>query len=53
MKCKLLSAKGQRFDFHAPFGSRKTQTFIAGLRSHGRTAPWIVNVPMNGLIFET
>jgi transposase len=46
------SAKGERFNSHAPFGSWKTQTFIAGLRSHGLTAPWIVNAPMNGRIFE-
>ncbi|MCY0146865.1 transposase [Hoeflea sp. G2-23] len=47
------SAKGQRFNAYAPFGSWKTQTFIAGLRSHGLTVPWIVNAPMNGRIFET
>lgn len=47
------SAKGQRFNAYTPFGSWKTQTFIAGLRSHGLTAPWIVNAPMNGRIFET
>ena len=29
------------------------QTYIAGLRCHGLTAPWIVNAPMNGRIFET
>lgn len=47
------SPKGQRFNAYAPFGSWKTQTFIAGLRSHGLTAPWIVNAPMNKRIFET
>lgn len=47
------SAKGQCFDFYTPFGSWKTQTFIAGLRSHGLTAPLIVNAPMNGRSFET
>ena len=47
------SPKGQRFNSYAPFGSWKTQTFIAGLRSHGLTAPWIVNAPMNKRIFET
>lgn len=46
------SPKGQRFNAYTPFGSWKTQTFIAGLRSHGLTAPWIVNAPMNGRIFE-
>lgn len=28
------------------------QTFIAGLRCHGLTAPFIVDAPMNRLIFE-
>ena len=37
----------------APWASRKTQTFIAGLRCHGLTAPWIVDAPMNSRIFET
>lgn len=38
---------------YAPFGKWKTQTFIAGLRCHGLTAPFIVNAPMNSRIFET
>ena len=42
------SPRGKRYRTHAPFGSWKTQTFIAGLRCHGLTAPWIVNRPMNG-----
>lgn len=46
------SPRGDRYRTHAPFGSWKTQTFIAGLRCHGLTAPWIVNAPMNGTIFE-
>ncbi len=44
--------KGERYHSHAPFGSWKTQTFIAALRCYGLTAPWIVNAPMNKLIFE-
>jgi len=47
------SPKGRRYHSHAPFGSWKTQTFIAGLRSHAMVAPWIVNAPMNAEIFET
>ena len=47
------SPRGKRYRTHAPFGSWKTQTFITGLRCHGLTAPWIVNAPMNGRIFET
>lgn len=47
------SPRGKRYFTHAPFGSWKTQTFIAGLRCHGLTVPWIANAPMNGRIFET
>lgn len=47
------SPKGQRYRTHAPFGQWRTQTFIAGLRCHGLTAPWIVDAPMNRRIFET
>jgi transposase len=47
------SPKGQRYRTHAPCGHWTTQTFIAGLRCHGLTAPWIVNAPMNRPIFET
>lgn len=47
------SARGSRFAAYAPFGHWRTQTFIAGLRSYGLTAPWIVNAPMNSRIFET
>ena len=46
------SRKGQRFVAYAPFGKWKTQTFIAGLRCHGLTAPFIVDAPMNSRIFE-
>ena len=45
--------KGKRYQTHAPFGLWKTQTFIAGLRCHGLTAPWIVDAPMNKNLFET
>jgi len=31
----------------------KTQTFIAGLSSHGMVTPFIVNAPINWRIFET
>jgi transposase len=47
------SPRGQRYPTHAPFGSWTSQTFIAGLRCHGLAAPFIVNRPMNGRIFET
>src|SRR5208283_3625485 len=38
--------KGQRLRSKAPFGHWKTQTFIAGLRCHGLTAPFVVDAPM-------
>jgi transposase len=44
--------KGERYHSHAPFGTWKTQTFIAALRCYELTAPWIVNAPMNKHIFE-
>jgi transposase len=37
----------------APFGHWGTQTFVAGLRCFGLTAPWIVDRPMNRAIFDT
>lgn len=43
---------GERFRTHAPFGAWQTQTFIAGLRHNGMTAPWLVDAPMNKKIFE-
>ena len=39
---------GQRLRSKAPFGHWKTQTFIAGLRCYGLTAPFVVDAPMNG-----
>ena len=45
--------KGQRLHAKAPFGHWKTQTFLAALRSTGLTAPFVVDAPMNRVIFET
>lgn len=45
--------KGQRLKSKAPFGHWKTQTFVAGLRCDGLTAPFVVDQPMNRCIFET
>lgn len=45
--------KGQRLRSKTPFGHWKTQTFIAGLRCFGLTAPFVVDRPMNRRIFET
>jgi transposase len=37
----------------APFGHWQTQTFIAGLRCFGLTAPWILNQAMDRVCFDT
>lgn len=44
--------KGKRLKAHAPFGHWKTQTFIAGLRCHGLTAPFVIDGPINKEMFE-
>ena len=44
--------KGQRLRATAPFGHWMTQTFIAGLRCRGLTAPFVVDKPMNRRLFE-
>ncbi len=36
-----------------PHGQWKTTTFVAGLRRDGITAPFVIDHPMNGLIFRT
>ena len=45
--------RGARLKADAPFGHWATQTFIAGLRCDGLTAPWVVDQPMNRAIFDT
>ena len=45
--------RGARLKAEAPFGHWATQTFIAGLRCDGLTAPWVVDQPMNREIFDT
>jgi transposase len=47
------SLKGHRLRAKAPFGHWKTQTFIAGLRCGGLTAPFVIDAPMDRRIFET
>jgi len=44
--------KGRRLHSKAPFGHWKIQTFIAGLRRRGLTAPFVVDQPMNRRIFD-
>lgn len=46
------SRKGQRLEAGAPFGKWNTQTFIAGLRCDGLTAPWVVDGAMDGDKFD-
>jgi transposase len=43
---------GERLNAEAPFGHWGTQTFIAGLRCHELTAPWILDGPMNRILFD-
>ena len=45
--------RGDRLKADAPFGHWGTQTFIAGLRCGGLTAPWVIDYPMNREIFDT
>jgi transposase len=44
--------RGERLRMHVPFGHWHTQTFVAGLRCDGLTAPWVLEGPMNRRAFE-
>ena len=44
--------KGKRLKALVPFGHWKTETFIAGLRLDGLTAPFVIDRPMNRQMFE-
>src|ERR671916_2000893 len=46
------SRRGQRLRMSAPFGPWKTQTFVAGLRCHELSAPWVIDGPITRLAFE-
>lgn len=46
------SRKGQRLRGSAPFGHWKTHTFLAGLRCHELSAPWIIDGPITRLAFD-
>ncbi len=46
------SLRGDRLPGEAPFGRWKTQTFIAGLRCHSLTAPWVIDGPINYASFN-
>lgn len=43
---------GDRLQADAPFGRWDTQTFIAGLRCHGLTAPWVIHGAMDRIAFD-
>ena len=45
-------AKGERLNSKAPFGHWGTQTFVAGLKCDGLIAPFVINAPMNRIIFD-
>ena len=45
--------RGRRMVASIPHGHWKTMTFIAGLRCDGLTAPWVIDGPMTGDIFQT
>lgn len=45
--------RGQRCVAYAPYGHRKTTTFIVGLRHDRITAPLVIDGPMDGGIFLT
>ncbi len=45
--------RGVRLVGRVPHGHWKTTTFVAGLRRDGITAPFVIDRPMNGVIFCT
>ena len=44
--------RGTRLIGRVPHGHWKTSTFVAGLRHDGITAPFVIDRPINGLIFR-
>jgi transposase len=47
------SRRGQRLRAAAPFGPWTTHTFIAGLRCHELSAPWVIDGPITRSAFDT
>ena len=45
------SPRGERLVMAVPHGHWKTTTFVVALRLDGRTAPTVVDGPMNGDVF--
>ena len=46
-------ARGERLRVGVPHGHWKTTTFVAGLRSRGIAAPFVLDGPINRVAFET
>ena len=46
------SPRGRRLDGPVPHGHWKTTTFVGGLTSRGFIAPYVIDGPMNGAVFE-
>ena len=44
--------RGKRLDAKVPFGHWKTMTFMAALRHDRIDAPWVINGPVNGDVFQ-
>ena len=44
--------RGARLIAHAPAGHWKTMTFLAALRHDRVDAPWVINGPINSVIFR-
>jgi transposase len=47
------SRKGERLRMNAPSGHWKTHTFLAGLRCHELSAPWVIDGPITRSAFDT
>ena len=45
------SRRGQRLDGPIPHGHWKTTTFVGGLTARGFIAPYVLDGPMNGVVF--
>jgi len=45
--------RGERLRMGVPFGHWRTTTVIAGLASRGLVAPFVMNGPVNRVVFET
>ena len=50
---RLACRRGERLRVGVPHGHWKTTTFVAGLRSQGIAAPFVIDGPINRIAFET